>query len=221
MVETKVMKAEKKKTKGKNEIIMIRGSEDFDPFGGITKLLQGFCDPNSKITRCSSGSNLASHLALVEGKDVHSHEDKNDQKAETEKARANNVEEEEEEVEICEMPELKATHTGRDMRVRRGIEVVVFSLLAVLATLYALHRLGCDIQLRVVESELNSEPKNLFNIAYNDEILQEDPEDVIIEEIETTLVGEEAKTTKPKFNVIDVDLIDLFDEESTISSPEL
>jgi hypothetical protein len=122
-----------------------------------------------------------------------------------------------EEVKSRELPELKATHAGSNLRARRGIEVTIFAFLAVFGTLFALQKLGYEMELSVTNSQLMSKPKSLINIFYNDDAVErenvkevpalEDTEieteeaevnsgEAIIEETETESVDEEEKETE-------------------------
>ena len=59
---------------------------------------------------------------------------------------------------------LKASHKGSNLRFRRGIEVTIVAVLAVVGTLLVLHRLGYKIDLQVVESQLRSEQQRWTNV---------------------------------------------------------
>jgi hypothetical protein len=178
---TKMARKEKKR-------IIIEGPDDFDPLGGFKKLLTGFCDPSKTdddstiATSPSAVPDLAAQNGSVREKVVVENNqgnslsyginkvgDKSDPPSEQEEKKIAK-EETTKEVKSRELPELKATHQGSNLRVRRGIEVTIFAFLAVFGTLFALHKLGYKFDFSVMDSRSLSEPKKFINIVYNDNV---------------------------------------------------
>jgi outer membrane murein-binding lipoprotein Lpp len=191
--------ATKKGRKEKKKFV-IEGPDDFDPLGGLKKLLTGFCDPSKMNDDASTIATLPSAVpdlaaqngavrekGVVENDKGHSlsygldkvEENPDLQSEQEEKKKAK--EETTKEVKSRELPELKATHQGSNLRVRRGIEVTIFSFLAVFGTLFALHKLGYKFDFSVMDSRLLSEPKKFINIVYNDNVDKGSIEEYIVD----------------------------------------
>jgi hypothetical protein len=191
--------SEIKAKKSKKKTILIEAPDDFDPFGGVKKLLGGFCDPHSNaddatIVSIRSTPDLGSQAVQKKEVVVEKEVEKNlayglnnnsdDSRPDPTSVHGNKKvvgrEEFKEETKSRELPELKATHTGSKLRARRGIEVTIFAFVAVLGTLCALHRLGYQRNsiISVMDSQIVSEPKGLINIVYNDKVVEKVVEDI-------------------------------------------
>jgi hypothetical protein len=177
-----------KKVRKEKKTFVIEGPDDFDPLGGLKKLLTGFCDPSQMNDDCSTIATLPSpvpDLAAQNGAGrekvvvendkgnslsygLNKGQEPDPQSEQEEKKKA--MEETTKEVKSRELPELKATHQGSNLRVRRGIEVTIFAFLAVFGTLFALHKLGYKFDFSVMDSRSLSEPKKFINIVYNDNV---------------------------------------------------
>jgi hypothetical protein len=178
-----------------------RDPQRFDPMGGFKKLLQGFCDPGrieddeTLPTTPDSLPDLSSqqeicHVEIDVVKKLSygfsaTSEDRPDPPAAAEtngeryekesEYEDESDEEEETDLHTRDFPELKATHTCRKLRVRRGLEVTFVGLFSVVATLFALLKLGYQMDFNVIESQFVSGSKKLISIVYNDDTLKSQP----------------------------------------------
>ena len=162
-------KPSKNSKKKKNETIII-GGPDNNPFGGLGKLLNGFCDPHqgaedddSTIVSYVPYGDKSREVFLVEGPGlsygVNNGDSTNGLQDKPDPSildKAATVEEEKKAVEERSLPVLKASNAGPKLRRRRGLEVAIVGIVFVMGTLFALHRLGYEFDLKVVETQWKS-----------------------------------------------------------------
>jgi hypothetical protein len=166
------------KTK-KNESIII-GGPDNDPFGGLGKLLNGFCDPQ-KVDDDDDSTIASTHsaryapgdksreavLQVVEGPGLSYGVSNGDSPSvleviadpELEPPILDKAVKEEEEKEVVKersLPVLKASNAGPKLRRKRGLEVAIVGIVFVMGTLFALYRLGYEFDLKVVKTQWKS-----------------------------------------------------------------
>jgi hypothetical protein len=164
----------KNSKKKKNETIII-GGPDNNPFvGGIGKLLNGFCDPNqgaedddSTIASYVPYDDKSREVVQVEGAGLSYGVNNGDSTGELEVKPdapiAVTQEEEKEVVKERSLPVLKASNAGPKLRRRRGLEVAFVGIVFVVGTLFALHRLGYEFDLKVVKMQWESGINIVFN----------------------------------------------------------
>lgn len=163
------------KKKKKEESFIIGGPDHNKAFGGIGKLLNGFCDPNQMddddddnstidSTPSSSGYNpgggdKSREVTLVEGPGLSYGVNNNGDSTSVLQYKPDpptvTVVKEEKEVVVKE-PVLKASNVGPKLRRKRGLEVTIVGIVFVMGTLFALHRMGYEFDLKVVKTQMKS-----------------------------------------------------------------
>mmetsp|Transcript_26127 Transcript_26127/g.63717 ORF Transcript_26127/g.63717 Transcript_26127/m.63717 type:complete len:204 (+) Transcript_26127:1287-1898(+) len=152
---------------------------DHDPFGGLRKLLNGFCDPRKAMEDDDNepGANSAEELSMQsrsQSTQAHPTEDESERKAPSvtdtsvdSKADAE-IYQKDEEIKDAQREELREPNSIQDSSIRsaRRSQVVLFAFAAVMLTIYALSSLGFTMDFAVMESpRTTAAPKNLINIG--------------------------------------------------------
>jgi hypothetical protein len=173
------------KTKKKKSMIIIEGPDN-NPFGSIGKLLGGFCDPthgdnDDNTTVASTPSwryvpeDKSREVVLEEDSGGLSYGLNNNNDGDSTSVlkfkpdppivddKAGMEEDEKEVVKERTLPVLKASNVGPRLRRRRGLEVAIVGIVFVVGTLFSLHRLGYEFDLKVVERKWQSGIDIVFN----------------------------------------------------------
>lgn len=148
---------------------------EHDPFGGLRKLLNGFCDPRKALGNDDNepGATSTEDLSIQDRSQLTQEYDSSrkapsvtdtsvDSKADSE------IYQKDEDIKEGKMEELQEPNSFQDSSVRsaRRSQVVLFAFAAVMLTIYALSSLGFTMDFSVMESpKTTTEPKNLISIG--------------------------------------------------------
>ena len=152
---------------------------EHDSFGGLLKLLNGFCDPRKAMEDDDNepGATRTENLSIKarsQSTQTHPTNDESERKAPSiTDASVDSKEDAEvyqkyEEIRNAQREDLQEPSSLQDSSIRstRRSQVVLFGFAAVILTIYALSSLGFTMDFAVIESQkTTAEAKNLINIG--------------------------------------------------------
>ena len=187
-------------TTTKTKVVITGSDDSSDPMNSIKKLLAGFCDParpeeddasldfqsrqlpsdKSPLQQYAEGGLTNGVEASVDAKaslpevvsEAEADTDATGEPESIEVAAEKFVSKKETSATASEEPHvvLKTSPSGSDSRFMRGFSVMMFAMLAVVATLLILNHLGYEVDLKVVETKIKSEHQKLIGFVLNEKV---------------------------------------------------